>query len=413
MLATRRLEIEVALVVLLIVFRAFHRMPYGRVRIMALNGKSRIRVKILGLCIVILAIAAALTLFPTQAAIVIYIYAPVLLICVLLLAGAVLSFFGILGVWSGGLRTKRGFPLPGADKDSSIGFWCLLGAAALFGAAKLISLTTNSAHDAIFKWMVKNWETIALVGMLSPAVLFILWVLWRYVGRRLLDRLSLAVGIDLEDLEEFLRALTTPDKQNFVYAVENGNGGAADRLTRRKSIRRFIRKRVDAEDELVDKLLHTASYRGYSSVVRLLLEEGADANARRYNCRTALMIAAESGSTEVVEALIENGADVNLWDKSGETALIAAAKGFGVPGGWGMFVEEVACPHVEMLLDAGADVNMKDVRGFTALDFLRMSWSRWSDLPPESLASRSLAGMYKLAEGLLIDAGAKGRTGSN
>ena len=55
----------------------------------------------------------------------------------------------------------------------------------------------------------------------------------------------------------------------------------------------------------------------------MLLERGADANARDPEGRTALMLAAASEAVpaQAVEALIARGADVNAKDPAGMTAL--------------------------------------------------------------------------------------------
>jgi ankyrin repeat protein len=90
---------------------------------------------------------------------------------------------------------------------------------------------------------------------------------------------------------------------------------------------------VNAKNENGCTILMIASYYGQKEVVKLLLENGVDVNARQYaedyaNGRTALMLAARNGHKEVVELLIEKGADVNAGDEYGKTALeLAYEKG--------------------------------------------------------------------------------------
>jgi hypothetical protein len=56
----------------------------------------------------------------------------------------------------------------------------------------------------------------------------------------------------------------------------------------------------------------------------VLIDNGADVNAKDNDGWTALMYAAFSGYTETAEVLIDNGADVNAKDNDGLTALMIA-----------------------------------------------------------------------------------------
>jgi ankyrin repeat protein len=72
--------------------------------------------------------------------------------------------------------------------------------------------------------------------------------------------------------------------------------------------------------------LHVASKEGHGSVVKALLDAGANAKAVTTSKTTALHFAAASGSVEAVSALIDGGADVNAAEGAwGQTPLIFAA----------------------------------------------------------------------------------------
>ncbi|HEU4403410.1 MAG TPA: ankyrin repeat domain-containing protein, partial [Candidatus Polarisedimenticolia bacterium] len=78
--------------------------------------------------------------------------------------------------------------------------------------------------------------------------------------------------------------------------------------------------------------LHLASFFGHLEVVDLLLEHGADVNARSRSERfarsnTPLHAAAANGRTEVAGRLLAKGADVNAVDGSGFTPLDLAGAG--------------------------------------------------------------------------------------
>jgi ankyrin repeat protein len=92
--------------------------------------------------------------------------------------------------------------------------------------------------------------------------------------------------------------------------------------------------------------LFLATSRGNKEAVALLLDRGADANARGGDHSSAILEASSQGNKEIVDLLIEKGADVNAIAVEGYTALQKASiKGH----------KEI----VELLIDRGADVNAK------------------------------------------------------
>jgi ankyrin repeat protein len=149
-------------------------------------------------------------------------------------------------------------------------------------------------------------------------------------------------------------------------------------------------------------LLAAAAQRDSYRIVKFLMENGADPNARDEagefltggKNATALMLAARSRDPRTVQLLLDHGADVNAAASTGATALTEAISArhveavrmllergarvnyaFGqirqTPLIWASFQE---CPEiVEMLLDAGADVHAKDALGSTALVWAAMS----------------------------------------
>ena len=98
-----------------------------------------------------------------------------------------------------------------------------------------------------------------------------------------------------------------------------------------------------------------ASMLGDTVVVSMLLEKGADVNAKNYRNQTSLWWASMRGFIDIVDMLLEKGADVNVKDlTNNSTALLnASSEGF----------TEIA----RMLLDNGADVNVTNYDGDTAL----------------------------------------------
>ena len=103
-----------------------------------------------------------------------------------------------------------------------------------------------------------------------------------------------------------------------------------------------------------DHFGYTALMLSYSAkTTQLLIEAGADINARDKNGETALMRASAKGVSDRVKLLINAGADVNAIDDAfGHTALMEASTA-GI---------------AQLLINAGADVNLCAKYGWTALE---------------------------------------------
>jgi len=102
--------------------------------------------------------------------------------------------------------------------------------------------------------------------------------------------------------------------------------------------------------------LYCAAMKGHSSVVRRLLEAGADADVKAVSGLTALLVASRDDHLEVVDALLSSGrcGDLEARNKHGWTALYCA-----VLGGHASVVRR--------LLEAGANAEAKAASDLTAL----------------------------------------------
>ncbi|RYP80672.1 hypothetical protein DL769_002354 [Monosporascus sp. CRB-8-3] len=111
---------------------------------------------------------------------------------------------------------------------------------------------------------------------------------------------------------------------------------------------------IEAKDEYGQTPLSLAASFGYEAVVELLLNKGADIKAKDEFGRTPLSLAALYGHKAVLELLLDKGADIKAKDEFGRTPLsLAARNGY----------ETV----VKLLLDRGADIKVKDKFGQTPL----------------------------------------------
>jgi len=75
--------------------------------------------------------------------------------------------------------------------------------------------------------------------------------------------------------------------------------------------------------ELPDPLLLEAA-KGHTSVVKTMLDRGADIEVKDHNGRTALMLAAQHGRLETLRLLLARGAKTEARDREGNTAFMLA-----------------------------------------------------------------------------------------
>ncbi|XP_032222622.2 fibronectin type 3 and ankyrin repeat domains 1 protein isoform X2 [Nematostella vectensis] len=134
--------------------------------------------------------------------------------------------------------------------------------------------------------------------------------------------------------------------------------------------------------------LMIASQKGYTSIVEILIERGADVNYVSGSGKTSLMLACFGGHLKVATILHEHGVILTYKDNGGSNALHWAVDGdrddcirwllnCGVKvdeaddSGWSPLVRLATVDGSEhtarTLLDYGADVNKRDKTGRTAL----------------------------------------------
>ena len=104
-----------------------------------------------------------------------------------------------------------------------------------------------------------------------------------------------------------------------------------------------------------------ATQEGCADIVELLLNDGANVNARALQTSgveghvlsgiTALSLAPRSGDIAIVKMLVKRGADIRSRDSMGRTALAYAT------------TNEIA----QFFLDQGLDINARDEDGYTLL----------------------------------------------
>lgn len=101
-------------------------------------------------------------------------------------------------------------------------------------------------------------------------------------------------------------------------------------------------------------LLTLASYHGNSDIIDLLIENGADLDAKNKDGVTALMISSNEGYVDIIKNLLKNSASINIQDNKGFTVIFHA--------------EQQICV-IDLLVKNGANLDIKDKHGNTALIF--------------------------------------------
>ena len=143
-----------------------------------------------------------------------------------------------------------------------------------------------------------------------------------------------------QDKEELSKELLKSIRENNVIKVDTLLRAGADV------------NRKERNDGMAP--LHVAASEGQVAIAKMLLDAGADKNAKDSDNQTPLQIAAFNGELEIVKMMLDAGADVNTHDDQGRSALHDAS-------------EEGRTAIVKLLLDAGGLVNERDNNDDTPL----------------------------------------------
>ena len=131
-------------------------------------------------------------------------------------------------------------------------------------------------------------------------------------------------------------------------------------------VREWLQRVPGIDQQIPDSYLNAAVSNPDPAVAALLLERGADPNAKGWNGLFVIHGAVTRDDLEVAEALLERGADVNARDASGATPLHWATR------------TEIGAEMVSLLVDSGADAAVTDNHGQTPLHWLASLWGNAS-----------------------------------
>ena len=105
--------------------------------------------------------------------------------------------------------------------------------------------------------------------------------------------------------------------------------------------------------------LYLASFYGFSDIVQILLDHGANVDMRNtYSRLTALHIAAFSANVDIIDMLIKKSADVDALSQENETALIAILKRYTDPRAHRELGADTVSDVVELLVNAGCKLDI-------------------------------------------------------
>ena len=174
-------------------------------------------------------------------------------------------------------------------------------------------------------------------------------------------------GADL-NARATLHASISPDYTTFLDKMEAGDDKreledstplhAAALANARETAEVLLQNGADinAKDDEGDTSLHFAALANARETAEVLLQNGADANAQAKDGTTPLHFAALANACEIAEVLLKSEADINAKAEGGVTPLHFAASAN-------------ACEIAEVLLKSGADINTKAENGKTPLHF--------------------------------------------
>jgi len=182
--------------------------------------------------------------------------------------------------------------------------------------------------------------------------------------------LSYASSIDREVMRSLLREVPNIDEADgdgrtvLILAASSPASHSADAI----EILLENRIAIDAKDHQGRTALIAAIGTSESlEKIRLLLARRPELSAVDNHKRTAVILAAGNGWTEILKMLLDAGAEIDKRDDEGQTALLATlSRGFiGDP--------DRTVATVKVLLAAGANINIRNNHAETALELARTS----------------------------------------
>ncbi|KAF4803008.1 Ankyrin repeat family A protein 2 [Turdus rufiventris] len=202
---------------------------------------------------------------------------------------------------------------------------------------------------------------------------------------------------DMNVCSRFVKSLNEEDSKNIQDQV-NSDLEVASVLFKALSVHQlaaqgemlYLATRIEQENLINHKdeegftPLMWAAAHGQIAVVEFLLQNGADPQILGKGRESALSLACSKGYTDIVKMLLDCGVDVNEYDWNGGTPLLYAVHG-----------NHVKC--VKILLENGADPTIETDAGYNSMD-LAVALGYRSDIAahdekPDSSEARQLGSL--------------------
>jgi ankyrin repeat protein len=194
----------------------------------------------------------------------------------------------------------------------------------------------------------KNYGIISVI--IEDNVIFVHKTFEEYFCSRYLSK-------HLNDIEikrlVFEKILFERDYKIIRLFLNHNRVESKDSNLKNRIVNRCLLKFVFSKIHVIECCFNAVK-EGLLELVKFLVENGADVNAKYKDNNTALLLACKKSHFDIVKYLVENGAAVNANDSRSSTPLILASKN-------GNF--EI----VKFLVENGADVNAKYKADHTAL----------------------------------------------
>ncbi len=147
----------------------------------------------------------------------------------------------------------------------------------------------------------------------------------------------------------------TYTKLKLYKLINKGMSESANKLLDEDTnVLKTLNAKFSIDYETGNTLLYIAVLKGLTSVVKKMLEKGANPNVQNNEGNTPLHVAVQQGMTTTVKNLLEKGANPNVQNNEGNTPLQIA-------------VQQGMTTTVENLLEKGANPNVQNNEGNTPL----------------------------------------------